>query len=318
MAVDPALYGAITGAVATLIVAFFAARIMRQRLPVAYRVAVLGFPRSGKTTLITAMFGEMFARRLVGYNVHPRGESTIERVNADLENLELGRSLGPTTDQDLFGYRADLIVRGGIFPRIFKVEIGDFPGEDTVKFAEDFGDWFHQMPYFKWAMEADAFILVVDVAAIRGGDSAAPNVARISRAIRAAWQKLQEHHLEGARRLGFKPVALVVMKADLLETGTAVKGEGRSREQIQVERGALMFEENRIVELFGDLLAYLRSQARVFRVIFASAFVLDKSGRLGVNELLRFILPRAGFQWPFKGARSGRRREPVRRSEPAP
>jgi GTPase SAR1 family protein len=321
MAVDPALYGAVTGVVATLIVAFSAARIMRQRLPVAYRVAVLGFPRSGKTTLIIAMFGEMFARRLVGYDVHPRGESTIERVNADLESLELGRPLGTTTDQDLFAFRADVIARGGIFPRIFKVEIGDFPGEDTVKFAEEFGDWFHQTPYFKWAMEADAFIFVADLAAIRGGDSAAPNVARTSRAIRAAWQRLQEHHLEGARRLSSKPVALVFMKEDLLfpAGAAAIRGGPISRDPLQVEQGALMAEEDRIVGLFGDLLAFLRSQARVFRVIFVSAFAVDKCGRrLGVNELLRFILPRVGFHLPVKNAQGERPRGPVRRSEPTP
>jgi len=113
-----------------------------------------------------------------------------------LAKLELGKTLGPTTDQDLFAYRID-IIRGKIFKQRYKVEIGDFPGEDSQKLTEQFGDWFHETPYFKWAMEADAFVFIIDVAEIFNEDSAKQYAARIAQAIRAAWQRLSEYHLEG-------------------------------------------------------------------------------------------------------------------------
>lgn len=37
----------------------------RSRLPVAHNVAIVGYPKSGKTTLIVSLFGEAFARRIL-------------------------------------------------------------------------------------------------------------------------------------------------------------------------------------------------------------------------------------------------------------
>lgn len=210
------------GALITVALGIITSFLGRSRLPIAYSIAVVGFPRSGKTSLITAMFGELFAGRYLRYQVFPRGETTIERINRDLELLELGKSLGPTTDQDLFAYRADVVGGAVVFPAVYKVEIGDFPGEDSAEFAERFSDWFHQTPYFKWVMAADAFIFVVDLGCVIDNDSTHEYVARLSRAVRAAWQRLQENHLQGERSLSWKPVALVFMKADLFGTSRKI------------------------------------------------------------------------------------------------
>jgi type IV secretory pathway ATPase VirB11/archaellum biosynthesis ATPase len=82
--------------------------LLKRALPKAYDVAIIGFPKSGKTTLITALFGEIFASRITTVEATLRGQSTIERVNHDLAKLEMGEAVGPTTDQDLFAYRTTI------------------------------------------------------------------------------------------------------------------------------------------------------------------------------------------------------------------
>lgn len=114
----PALISVTVGLTVTIvtivtIVQLVFARYASSRLPRAYSIAVIGYPRSGKTFLITAIFGELFSERLSELKTIPRGKETIERINRDLENLEIGRSLGPTTDQDRFAYRTDVEKGGG-------------------------------------------------------------------------------------------------------------------------------------------------------------------------------------------------------------
>jgi hypothetical protein len=299
---------ALLGAVIAFFLGFLTSRFGSRRLPLAYSVAVLGFPRSGKTTLITAMFGELFANKILGYSVFPRGQSTIERVNSDLERLELGRSLEPTTDQDLFAYRADVVRKEFLLPRTYKVEVGDFPGEDSIAFTEAFGDWFHQTPYFRWAMEADAFIFVVDLERVVDSSSSREYVARISKAIRAAWQRLQENHIQGERPLFTKPVSLVFMKADLLGLDAADISDGhhdlrdgnRTRSgagsfgRVEIDMQALKSGEEYVLKVFEELIDYLKSQAKSFDALFVSAFNYSAGRRLGIQALLRFILPTPG------------------------
>jgi GTPase SAR1 family protein len=301
-----ALLPLVAGVAFTLLASLISTLFARRRLPEAYSVAVIGLPRSGKTSLITAMFGAMFSRKLLGYSVRPRGESTIERVNEDLERLELGRSVGPTTDQDLFAYRADIVRKASfpLFSRTYKVEIGDFPGEDSERFAIEFGDWIHRTPYFKWAMEADAFILVVDIARVIEPIVGTEYTARISKAIRAAWQRLEENHLEGKRALQSKRVVLVFTKADLfgllrggqvlddLSYRVARLGFGDKLpppEEIDLQR--LSEGRELIVGKFKDLLKFFASRSKKFEVVFVSVCAFENDKRLGIEELTRAILP---------------------------
>ena len=125
------LPGGVLGAIGALAIFALVNIAIRQwsisGLPRAYSIAVIGYPKSGKTFLITAVFGELFSGRLFDIKTVPRGQETIERINRDLEALAIGRSLGPTTDQDLFAYRADITRGHSLFVRKYKVEIGDFP-----------------------------------------------------------------------------------------------------------------------------------------------------------------------------------------------
>ncbi|MGR6831381.1 hypothetical protein [Aliivibrio wodanis] len=51
---------------------FIFLKVVRKKLPIAHSVAIIGLPKSGKTTLITSIFSEIFS-------------STIKRVSANIE-----------------------------------------------------------------------------------------------------------------------------------------------------------------------------------------------------------------------------------------
>jgi hypothetical protein len=233
--------------------------------------------------------------------VVPRGDETIERINDNLEQLELHRPIKPTTDQDIFAYRAEVITRPGRFRRRYKLEIGDFPGEDTVSFTEKYGEWLHDTPYFQWASSADAFIFVIDTGKVLA-DVKGEYVARQKSALRAAWQRLQEHHLDGTANLSAKPLLLVFSKADLLlyqgaepekierlaSGGLIPLPEGISEEKIR--RAA-----RDVTGRFDDLIDYFNRETRRFHVILSSVFTTVETvrqERLGIPELASKILPR--------------------------
>lgn len=190
------LLGIITEILGLVIIGFAITRFVNRarNIVIPYNIAVIGLPRSGKTTLITSMFQMIFYNRFLSRRVVPRGTETIDRINRDAETIRMGRSLGPTAEQDIFAYRADLTKnRFGVFKNTYQISIGDFAGEYSLKMAEVSGDdksnqWLHQTSFFKWIMEADAYIFVFDIAAYkRDGEE---YLARIEGDFRSAWQHL--------------------------------------------------------------------------------------------------------------------------------
>jgi hypothetical protein len=268
------------------------------RLPTSHRVAIIGFPQAGKTTLITAIFEYLFRRGAKGGLVIPRGDETIKRINDNLRQLELRQPIKPTTDQDVFAFRAEVVARPGRFGRRYKLEVGDFPGEDSVAFTERFGDWLHDSPYFQWASSADAFVFLINVGDVLI-DQSGEYVARQKSAFRAAWQRLQEHHLDGKTNLSAKPLLLVFSKADLLlwKTAEPSKIAALASGVLVPERRTVSEEEIRraardVIGQFDDLIKYFERESRQCHVILTSAFYLVRDERLGVPDLSRKVLPR--------------------------
>lgn len=280
----------------------------------AYNIAVIGFPKSGKTTLITTIFGELFSGNILGIRTVPRGHETIERVNEDLKKLEIGRSLGPTTDQDLFAYRADIKIGRFPFQRKYKVEIGDFPGEDSEKFDDKFGEWFHNTPYFKWAMEADAFIFIIDLAQELSHPDTNNYKAKMSQSIRAAWQHLMEYHTEGKKSLIQKPVSLVFTKSDIMFRIEDIDNIHNDINYNNALTEAIMnlgfceklpkpikigpYPESHFRDIenkYKDVIDYLGNHSRKFSPVFVSPIAFSSEGKLGIKKLLKIILPRRIF-----------------------
>ena len=102
-------------------VLFFQFFIQKYSVPWSYNVAIVGFPRSGKTTLLISLFGEIFAGMILPIRITPKGTKTIERINESLEMLKKGQALGPTKDQDRFAFRADLTIKRFPFPHTYMV-----------------------------------------------------------------------------------------------------------------------------------------------------------------------------------------------------
>lgn len=291
----------------------------RNSFPSAYNIAILGFPRSGKTTLIVSIFGEFFKQTFPGLSFIPRGGETIERINSQLEQIEIGNSLGPTTEQDLFAYRADIKIKGFPFIKNFKVQIGDFPGEDSEKFVDNYGDWLHKTPYFKWAMEADAFIFNIDLAKVLV-DTNGEYQAKIKKSFRAAWQLLFEYHTEGKKYVKEKPIAIVFSKADLLfieeefnfirhivepesdknNYFTKIHSIGFSSKLPAIKTidtnsesySIVERKQKEIIEKYLEIIAYMKSTTSKVSIHFVSPFVMNNGERYGIKPLLSNILPK--------------------------
>ncbi len=284
------------GAIASAAFLIVASLIARKKLPLAHNIAVVGYPRSGKTTLITALFAEIFSRNISSISITPRGEETIKRINDDIARLESGRELGPTTDQDLFAYRAEMLTGKSIFAKRYKIDIGDFPGEDSKDLATKEVEWLHELPYFKWVLNADAFIFVIDSADIALENNSLDYRSKITSSFRAAWQKLKDHHYDGMKRLINNPVVIVFSKIDLLVDNMPTSREASknvpevkvfSEEQLEPVKSKLMMDYN-------DLIKYFKSETKQFNVVFNSSFAKDKRDgiRVGAKKLLRSVLPR--------------------------
>lgn len=56
---------AVVGAIVALTFSIVLSITARRKLPIAHSVAILGFPRSGKTTLITSLFAEVLQEILI-------------------------------------------------------------------------------------------------------------------------------------------------------------------------------------------------------------------------------------------------------------
>ena len=256
--------------------------LSNKRMPALHRIAVIGYPQTGKTTLITAVFAYLFRHGIRGASIVPRGEETIARVNSNMESLELGRPIGATRDQDVFAYRAEVKFQSFPFGRRYKLEIGDFPGENSVEFTEQYGEWLHRTKYFEWAISADAFVFVIDVGKVFDLDGQ-EYVARQKSALRAAWQRIQEFHLDGSSNIRRKPLILAFTKADL---GLSHSALGISESEIQKLTANLE-------ERFSDLIAYLRRETNRFETIATSALLSTRGDRIGIQKLATRLLPRS-------------------------
>jgi predicted YcjX-like family ATPase len=269
--------GALLSAIASWIFA-------RRTIPRSHRVAVIGFPQAGKTSLIVSVFAYYFRRGVRGAAIIPRGEETIRRVNMHMAEMESGKGVSPTRDQDLFAFRAE-IHRRSVIPLLesrYKLEIGDFPGEQSEEFIESKHPWLHNTNYFEWAMGADAFIFVVDAAKVI--NFGPEYVSHQKSAFRAAIQRIEESHIDGKRGLKDKSAVLVYSKADVV-LELAQKGSLRDYQAKQLKSS--------LDEQFRDLIEYFQRSIPTFKTVVTSVLDTDSERRLGIDEVANLILPRA-------------------------
>jgi GTPase SAR1 family protein len=300
----------------TMFIFLFTLRSNSSLPPPQYNVAIIGFPQSGKTTLIAALFGETFAQRIKDVKMTPRGNLTIERINEILRKIEAGQAFGPTKDQDKFSFRADVVIPSFPFNRAFKVEFGDFPGEDSGEYMMKYGEWLHNTEFFKWVNTSDSLVFVIDLGHYIPFAERKEFVSSMSSAIRAAWQ----HFLDANEHNPIRdhPVVLAFTKTDLCDViedserlGIAVKTLfGNSEYQDRLETKVVQFAfgkdvpptekmsiyavdaaKSSVLQDFEKLITYLEGETEYFEVVFTSSFGLVDGKRLGVEKLLKAVLP---------------------------
>lgn len=163
-----------TTAIIVLVITFQSVffKLFTKGIKLSLRVAVIGLPRSGKTTLITVVFDAIMSGRLARY-ASVSGLETVERLTKYLSLINSGVNLGPTTDEEVFAYR--YVVnrkRFGIFSTKYDVEIADFPGEYSEELSRDLQSRvkqpsLFQKEFFSWIIRADRYIFVIDAEAYR-------------------------------------------------------------------------------------------------------------------------------------------------------
>lgn len=279
----------------------------RDFLSTSYNVAIIGYPQSGKTTLIVSLFEEIFNRKVYNIKATLKGESTIERINALIEKKQSGISPGPTTDQTMFAYRTMIEVGKGIFRKKYKVEFGDYPGEYSEKLNEnEYFDELRKSEYFKWCIEANAYIFVVDVGQYLLSKDKDKFVATTAKAIRQSWQHFLDFNLnENSKK--HKPIVLVFNKMDLAAhfdfkenkifyssiEDDFLKKIPKTEPLIDSQYTSLRYQLDKD---FHDLIAYLSGETNDFHVLFTSSFGTIAGKLADIGKILKFILPR---KWKF-------------------
>jgi len=122
--------GAVVGAILAILI------VGNRRFKFSHKIAVIGFPRSGKTTLIAMLFSELISSEMAR-RIRVSGSETTRRITEYYHRILSGKNVGPSSDEDVFSYRFEY--RASIFPfyrRNFDVEIVDFPGEYSSRLAE--------------------------------------------------------------------------------------------------------------------------------------------------------------------------------------
>jgi len=123
-------------------------------------IALLGFPRIGKTVFLTVLFNELQKVKSDTINFLPYGNETVEKVTRDISSLQRGEWLPKTEVNQFFYYRATTTI-GNLIKRSYKLEIGDFAGERFNDLSDRQFNWLHRDVYFDYTTQSDAIFLAI-------------------------------------------------------------------------------------------------------------------------------------------------------------
>jgi GTPase SAR1 family protein len=276
--------------------------------PRSLRIAILGMPRVGKTTLITACFQEIFSRN-VNIRVTMSGRRSFELLNDNISRLAVGQQLKPTSDQDVAAYRFEVPPTGFLGGR-YRVELGDFPGSDTEQYIEEYGPWLHGTPFFDWVLTCDAFVFCVNAEPLALSfkeefekDQIAADehyrtttlayVEQSSAQVRAAWQNIvASFDSRRIRYLRNARVLLVFTKIDMFFRFEKVELAPLT---VHLDVRDVEVAEEWLKDRFKDLNKYLDSETNNFAVAATSCFATSGPSRVGISEFLHGVLPRGVF-----------------------
>jgi len=244
----------------------FALRTLQEN-PTPLQVALVGGPRSGKTVFLSVLFNELQVAKTDRISFQPYGRETIEMVGENINCLNAGQWLVPTTKDSVFFFRANAIVGRSLLSKKFTVEIGDYAGERIDEFDSSSEEWLHRTEYFKYAVGCDIIFLAIDAEKLA---FAPPSVtARMENQLVAAFQVLLDEKGVVPNERMRAPVALLILKSDLLPRDES----NFRREMGQVDSSVGAFPA------MARLISLCEKRCRSFKVFLVSAVGhLDKGG----------------------------------------
>lgn len=259
---------------------------------ISHNVAIIGFPQSGKTTLISTMIGEVMEDKIKLADIVLKGDSTIERINENLKKIKLGIPIGATTDETKFAYRTNISIKNSFFIRKYKIEYGDFPGELSKEMSCTNINWLKNTEFFRWALEADCYIFTIDITILNYKGEPTYDVNDIITGYRAAWQHIIDNNTEPELIVRKRPIIIVFTKCDkYLYNFMDIAPEEKYLFTSKIDttdRYFIQFKE-KTVEKFSPLINFLKKSNSNTKVIFTSSF---DEGKLGVKEVFTATLPK--------------------------
>jgi hypothetical protein len=317
------IFGTIFGIVSTASLYL----LLEKTYPRTYNVAIIGFSKTGKTTLLTVLLGEILFDRIKRCRVVVKGESTINRLNANLKRLKEGKPVGATKNESRFAYKTNITMKKRIFPKNYNIEFGDFPGECSEQFAVKSLKWLDDKYFMNWAIEADAFFFVIDVSICFLPEDRFPyTINDIDTGYRAAWQHILDFNPYKVKQLRTYPISIIFTKSDIVNLiPPEFFSDDRAKRIELIQRDKNISEEieklsgindenviippyngyreiNHHVELlktvvandFRELISFFKSENPATKIIFTSAFYSEQNNeiKLGIDDVFNSIIPK--------------------------
>jgi GTPase SAR1 family protein len=277
--------------------------------PSDYYIAVLGYPRSGKSIFITSFIKHLMHEEIAGCKPIKLENETAKRLKDNIKHLNSRTPLEQTKEESIFPYIVDISKGRLTLKKYFKLQFGDFSGDNSAQFNDGYRQWFHKTPSFVWVMQAHAFIFVVDLAEVLAQYDDDFYCKKVSDGIFEAWRSIEKSHLGGPAKLKNKPIVLLFNKADLLPTFHELLGpkpEGQMRikmlqsgfakkslpQTININKD-LDPDLYALIEIkFGDIIHFLKSKSNRFNTIFFSHYLTLNGIPIGLEKVADTILPK--------------------------
>lgn len=286
-------------------------RSIRNPDPILYRTCVLGAPYSGKTTLITRAFQEIFGD-YVGRNVSLRGRNTIDIYTENSSRLEQGRPVLRTSISDVFVFRFDyerksystlsLAVRklmtallNSVYRMLYKVEIADFAGELSLNASADEIDRVPEggLPsddLVRWALDAQNYVFVIDCSPNSFFEKSGLSQSQFCQRI---WLHLNDIKIDKSGKDSERNVCLYFNKIDALIDDAFLTDQDLTPPVQIVDDDDIARVSSLLATDYKDLIAFFRSQSDRLRIIYGSSFATDAQNHfVGVRNFIDFTLPK--------------------------